>query len=127
MDQLANVSSIMVIGSDAHFCYLMRRYVIESFHNAIFAYLGDDTLSMAENNPPAAIILEVDQPDTRGWDLLKKLKANKETQDIPVVLCSWQDEDQRGFEAGADAYLHKPILFSDFKQVLSLIGIESCQ
>jgi CheY-like chemotaxis protein len=127
MDQRADTSSIMVIGSDSHFCYLMRRYVSESFHNVIFAYLGDDALALAQKEIPAAIILEVDQPDTRGWDLLKTLKANLNTQNIPVVLCSWLDDDQRGIEEGADACLRKPILFSDFKRVLSLIGIESCQ
>jgi CheY-like chemotaxis protein len=127
MDQLANASSIMVIGSDAHFCYLMRRYVIESMHKIVFAYLGDDALALAQKETPAAIILEVDQPDTRGWELLKSLKSNKTTKQIPVVLCSWKEEDQRGIEEGADAYLHKPILFSDFKKVLALIGMESCQ
>jgi CheY-like chemotaxis protein len=126
MDQKAD-ASIMVIGADSHFCYLMRRYVLESSHNIVFAYLGDDALALAQKEIPAAIILEVDQPDTRGWELLKLLKNDQTTQNIPVVLCSWLDEDQRVIEEGADAYLRKPILFSDFKTVLSLLGIESCQ
>ncbi len=126
MDQKVN-ASIMVIGADSHFCYLMRRYVLESAHKIIFAYLGDDALALAQKEIPAAIILEVDQPDTRGWELLKILKIDKATQNIPIVLCSWLNEDQRGIEEGADACLRKPILYSEFKTVLSLIGIKSCQ
>jgi CheY-like chemotaxis protein len=127
MDQRVNRSSIMVIGTDSHFCYLMRRYVVESAHNVVFAYMGDDAIELARQDTPLAIILEVDRPDNRGWDLIKMLKANQTTQNIPVVLCSWQDDDQRGIDAGADAFLRKPILFSDFKAVLTLIGINSCQ
>lgn len=117
----------MVIGTDSHFCYLMRRYVLESSHNIVFAYLGDDAVDLAQKEAPAAIILEVDQPETRGWDLLRILKSHPVTQNIPIVLCSWQDEDQRGMEEGAEACLRKPILYPEFKAVLSLLGIDTCE
>lgn len=120
---LVDAPSIMVIGADSHFCYLMRRYVKKSAHNIIFAYVGDDVLALARREKPIAIILEVDQPDTWGWSVFQALKKTDETAEIPMVLCSWQDEAQRGIDAGAEACLRKPILYEDFLSALIQIGI----
>jgi len=126
MDQ-AEDTSIMVIGIDSHFCYLMRRYVKKSQHPIVFAYIGEDALAMAKRSGPAAIVLEVDQPDRSGWKLLHMLKSDSLTQHIPVVLCSWTEDEQNGLSEGADAFLRKPILFNDFTNALETIGIHTCR
>lgn len=120
-----DAATIMVIGDDSHFCYLMRRYVKKSMHRILFAYLGEDALTLAQREKPAAIVLEVDTPSTVGWDVLRALKADQDTHDIPVVLCSWSDEQEHGVGKGADAYLRKPILYEDFVAALVGIGIRS--
>lgn len=125
MNQVDN-PSIMVIGADSHFCYLMRRYVKKSAHNIVFAYIGDDALALAQREKPAAIIMEVDQPDTGGWSVLNALKKDQSTAGIPIVLCSWQDDEERGIQAGAEIYLRKPILYDDFLDALNRIGIAPC-
>ena len=119
----ASSTSIMVIGADSHFCYLMRRYIQKSAHSIVFAYLGENALDLAVREQPAAIILETDQPDSAGWHVLKDLQSNCSTSSIPVVVCSWQDEGKHGLEAGAKACLRKPILYDDFVNVLASIGI----
>jgi CheY-like chemotaxis protein len=122
MEQAAK-ASIMVIGADSHFCYLMRRYVIKSAHDIIFAYLGDDALALAVESRPAAIVLEIDQPNANGWNVLHSLKKNTATQNIPVVLCSWLDDENFCLEEGADAYLRKPILYEHFYSTLTNLGV----
>ncbi len=117
-------TSIMVIGADSHFCYLMRRYIQKSAHPIVFAYLGENALDLAEREQPAVIILETDQPDNAGWHVLADLQSHCTTSSIPVVVCSWQDEGRRGLESGAKACLRKPILYDDFVNVLTSIGIE---
>jgi CheY-like chemotaxis protein len=119
-------ASIMVIGADSHFCYLMRRYVKKSAHSIIFAYIGEDALALAQRELPSAIILEVDQPDSGGWFVLRALRTNRVTCSIPVVLCSWMNDEKRGFEEGARVYLRKPILYDDFLLALNQIGVTSC-
>lgn len=118
-------ATIMVIGDDSNFCYLMRRYVRQSAHQIIFAYLGEDALALARRDTPCAIIIEVDLPGSTGWSILKDLKANRDTCSIPVVLCSWQEDDTRGIENGADIHLRKPILYDDFLSALSQLGIST--
>ena len=82
MNQAASVT-IMVVGDDSSFCYLMRRYVGKSAHQILFAYLGEDALALAQREKPAAIVLEVGLPGTMGWDVLRALRADQATCDIP--------------------------------------------
>ena len=119
MDQAAN-NQIMVIGGDSHFSYLMRRYARTSAHQIIFASLGDDALARARCERPAAIMLVVDPPEAIGWHTLQTLKADQETSKIPVIVCSWLDEEARSLASGADFYLHMPILFADFEAALAI-------
>jgi len=119
--------SIMVIGNDAHFCYLMQSYIRESSHQAVIASLIDDVLTLARREQPTAIIMEIDHPGNLGWYMLRELKSEMATSCIPVVLCSWLDEQTRGIAEGAAAYLRMPILYKDFISVLYEIGLNPCE
>ena len=119
----ATNARIMVIGSDSHFAYLMRRYVRTSSHQVIFAALCEDVPTQVQREKPAAIVLEADLPDNFGWHTLRALKTDQMTSRIPVILCSWLDERERGLLEGADVYLRMPLLFEDFGAALSHIGI----
>ena len=113
----------MVIGNDAHFCYLIQSYIRESSHLALITSWMDDALALARREQPAAIVMEIDHPGNPGWYFLRELKSELTTQCIPVVLCSWLDEHQRGLEEGAAACLRMPILYKDFVSVLTEIGL----
>jgi PleD family two-component response regulator len=119
--------SIMVIGEDANFCYLMRRYVLKTKHQIVFSFLGEDVLAIAEREKPIAIIIEINASSSESWRLLQSVKSNLLTKKIPVILCSWQDEEKQSLEKGANAFLHMPILYDDFQAKLATIGIIPCQ
>jgi CheY-like chemotaxis protein len=112
-------STIMVIGNNAHFCYLMRRYIRKSMFQPLFSTVGEEALALAQQERPAAIVLEVDRPGTSSWQILHLLKGYPDTRNIPVVLCSWQEDAQYGLQEGASACLRMPILYEDFKAVLA--------
>jgi CheY-like chemotaxis protein len=114
---------ILIVGRESSFTYLMDRYSTQSAHRAVFVGEHEDILTMAQREKPAAIMLEVDRPDGIGWDQVRMLKAHPETRDIPLVLCAWENIEQQCIDEGADAYLHKPILYQDFLTALTRIGI----
>ena len=58
---------------------------------------------------PAAIILDLVLAGAAEWDLLIRLKREERTREIPVVIVSALDEQQKGLALGADAYLVKPV------------------
>ena len=119
----ALLAKIMVIGDDSHFCYLMRRYVRESSHPLVFSYAHDNFLEIAQQAGPAVIVLEANLQGSASWQALRTLKSSPEVNCIPIILCSWEDEEARGLETGADVYLRMPILFNDFIDALARIGI----
>jgi DNA-binding response OmpR family regulator len=120
MDQTSN-NRIIVAGGDSNFSYLMQRYVSRCAHKIIYANLGEDLIELAKFQKPVAIILEVDRPKTIGWQLLQDLKTDQETVTIPVIVCSWLEEETLAFDQGANAYLRMPILYSDFEITLESI------
>lgn len=120
MDQIAK-KRIMIIGRDSHFSYLLQRFVRTSSYRAIPVNLGDDVLSSAREQRPDAIVLELDGPESMGWQALRALKSDPEAAQIPVIVCSWLDESARGLAAGANAYLRMPFLYEEFGAALTTL------
>ncbi len=58
---------------------------------------------------PAVVILDVMMPHQDGWEVLKALKSDPETQNIPVVICSVITEQKLALSLGASDYLVKPV------------------
>jgi CheY-like chemotaxis protein len=112
---------IMIVGGNKQFMYIIQRFVRASAHQIIFANLGEDILTRVQCEKPAAIVLEVDLPDTVGWHTLQSLKADPNTGRIPVIVCSWLDQEVRCLEHGADLYLRMPIMYTDFEVALTSI------
>jgi signal transduction histidine kinase/CheY-like chemotaxis protein len=62
---------------------------------------------------PFAITLDVMMPQKDGWQVLHDLKHNPETRDIPILICSILQEEEKGYSLGASEYLVKPFLQDD--------------
>ena len=48
----AEISTILVIGNNAHFCYLMRRYIRKSMFQPLFSTVGEEALALAQRKSP---------------------------------------------------------------------------
>lgn len=75
------------------------------------AYDGPTALAFIEESRPDCVVLDVMLPKISGWDILKFLKSNPETSEIPVVMVTAKvgERDQlRGLGAGAVKYITKP-------------------
>ena len=79
----------------------------------IAAASGIKALEMASGEPrPDLILLDIMMPDMDGFEVLKRLREEPATRDIPVILVTAlidEDSEQRGFGLGAADYIHKPI------------------
>ena len=70
-------------------------------------------LTLAKENKPDLILLDIQMPEMDGFETLKRLRANPETAKIPVIFLTAQRKDPesiaKGLAMGADQYLTKPI------------------
>jgi signal transduction histidine kinase/CheY-like chemotaxis protein len=76
---------------------------------AIWARSGEEGLDLARSRPPAAILLDIVLPGVGGWDVLRALKSDPKTRDIPVAIVSMVDNRELGLALGVDAYFTKPV------------------
>jgi CheY-like chemotaxis protein len=63
-------------------------------------------------------------PGYDGWHVLNDLKSNPETRDVPVIVCSIVEEQEKGFNLGAADYLVKPILEDEILNALDRLNIK---
>ncbi len=74
---------------------------------------GETALRVARGDPkPDLILLDVMMPGMDGYEVCRRLKAEVETEDIPVIFLTARTEvedEHRGFEVGAVDYIAKPI------------------
>ena len=90
-------------------------------HDCMEAVDGLEALEKALAFKPDAIILDVMMPKMDGITVCKKLRANPTTENIPIIILSGQSHinaEGEGLEAGANAYLRKPM---DPKEMLRLL------
>jgi len=71
---------------------------------------GEKGLKMAKNYNPSIILLDIILPKMSGFDVLKSLKNERQTKNIPVILLTnlgQRDDVQKGLDLGAEDYLIK--------------------
>ena len=89
--------------------YLAR--LLDSCYEVETVTDGMAALNAVQNNPPDLILSDVMMPGMDGFTLLRSLREQPQTQEIPIILLSARaGEESRieGLEAGADDYLIKP-------------------
>ncbi len=96
----------------------LRTYLVESLkskYKVIEAKDGKQGWQRALTSHPQVIVSDVDMPFMNGIELLQKLKSDKRTKHIPVILLTVLSDhanQMTGLEAGASDYLSKPFSFN---------------
>ena len=81
--------------------------------DALEAACAADGLRLADEATPDVILLDMMLPDISGMEFLRRVRAKKQFEDLPVVILSAladPDTIREGRETGADHYLTKPYL-----------------
>ena len=96
-------------------------YLRQLGFNLLVAEGGDDALEQIPITKPDLIILDVMMPGIDGFETCRRLKANQETCDIPVIFMTALSDTVdkvKGFEIGAVDYITKPV---QHEEVLSRV------
>ena len=102
---------ILVVDDDPGVRNALQRALKLEGYDVELAVDGMDGLEQAASGPDA-VILDVMMPNMDGLECTRKLKANPDTRDIPIIMLSAFAERKdilAGLEAGADEYLSKPL------------------
>ena len=91
------------------------------------AMQGELGLKLIREDLPQLVLLDLNLPDISGEEVLRQLKANAETQSIPVIILSadaTETSTARLLEAGAFAYLYKPVNIPKLMQLVEGIRFD---
>ncbi|OWY63366.1 hypothetical protein B7486_53520 [cyanobacterium TDX16] len=87
--------------------------------DSIAAYHGRGAIEMAQQYQPDLILLDIMMPEMDGMEVLKRLRNNPQTREIPVVAVTGMDENREYFLlAGFDGWLGKPIFVEELEEVI---------
>ncbi len=85
--------------------------LLKNDYKVVIAKSGKCAVDIAVNTKPHLILLDVVMPDMNGFEVIKKLKSQHCTQDIPVIFITGlnsESDEEHGLELGANDYIHKP-------------------
>lgn len=102
---------ILIVDDDVDSLRLIAMMLQRHGYEVGQANSGNQALSKAEAEKPNLIILDVMMPDMNGLEVCRRLRANPNTNKIPIIMFTAKtliDDKVKGFEAGADDYLTKP-------------------
>lgn len=110
---------ILVIDDDSEVRYTIGQYLISKGYSVEYAENSDDGIKKALELQPFAITLDIMMPDKDGWTVMKELKENEETKDIPVILISITGDKNLGYGLGAFEFFIKPLSADKLLSALS--------
>jgi signal transduction histidine kinase/CheY-like chemotaxis protein len=100
---------VLVVEDDAHAYELIATALGTAGYISVRARHGEEVMRLARETRPVAVTLDLVLPGVDGWEVLKALKSDPSTRDIPVVIISRVDERELGVALGADDYFVKPV------------------
>ncbi len=100
---------VLVVEDDAHAYDLISAALGSAGYLSVRARHGEEAIKLARESRPVAVTLDLVLPGLDGWEVLKKLKSDEVTRDIPVVIISMVDNRDLGVALGADDYFIKPV------------------
>lgn len=108
MDSSKNRSRIYIIDDSQLFLKLysnsLSRFDVTAFLDPA------EALEMIISDPPDIVLTDLEMPILPGIELVKKVRKNKKTKNLPMIICTSRDDEdtfKAAFEAGANDFINK--------------------
>ncbi len=107
-DPAPSSRTILVVDDFEANLSLLKRWLAVDGYEVLTARSGEAALALAAGRRPALVLLDVQLPDFDGFEVIRRLKTDPSTRDLPVVLLTAAHADPSA-ELVADDYLSKPV------------------
>ncbi|MDP4007124.1 MAG: response regulator [bacterium] len=104
------MAKILIVEDDKFLRELIMQKVSKEGYEVVGAVDGEEGMKMAKTEQPGLILLDLILPTVDGFDVLRQLKEEASTKNIPVIILSnlGQKEDvEKGKQLGAEDYIVK--------------------
>lgn len=102
---------ILVVEDEEDLASLVEVNLSLAGYDVVVASTGEDGLRAIREHDPDAVLLDVMLPGIDGWNVLRTVKEDRSTRDLPVIMLTAMSEERdliRGHLQGAVEYVTKP-------------------
>lgn len=102
---------ILVCDDERHIVRLIQVNLERQGYQVVTAFDGKEGLEKIKAEKPNCVVLDVMMPYMDGFEVLKSLRRDPETENLPVIMLTAKAQDKdvfEGYHYGADMYLTKP-------------------
>jgi len=104
-------SKILIVEDDLDVAEMLNAYFRIQDYEVFAVNWGEDGVRSCQTVHPDLVILDIRLPDIDGYEVAKRLRSDRRTQDIPIIFLTEKRERAdrlQGLELGADDYITKP-------------------
>jgi len=104
-------SKILIVEDDLDVAEMLNAYFRVQGYEVFTVNWGEDGVRAAQTVSPDLIILDIRLPDIDGYEVARRVRSDRRTNEIPIIFLTEKREriDRlQGFEVGADDYITKP-------------------
>ncbi len=102
---------VLVCDDERHIVRLIQVNLERQGYNVVTAFDGKEGLEKIRSEKPNLVVLDVMMPYMDGFEVLKTIRREPETENLPVIMLTAKAQDKdvfEGYHYGADMYLTKP-------------------
>ncbi len=102
---------VLVCDDERHIVRLIQVNLERQGYNVVTAFDGKEGLEKIRTEKPNVVVLDVMMPYMDGFEVLKTIRREPETENLPVIMLTAKAQDKdvfEGYHYGADMYLTKP-------------------
>ncbi|MEE9913736.1 MAG: response regulator [Deltaproteobacteria bacterium] len=111
MDSDKAMQTLLLVDDEAANLSLLSE-VLKSDYKIMIAKDGKKAVTIAQSGqPPDLILLDIMMPEMDGYEVLRRLKSNMDTRNIPIIFVTSkgkEEDETKGLEMGAVDYIPKP-------------------
>ena len=118
------MTKVLVIDDDSMVRETIVRLLILEGYQVIESAYGQAGYAAAISDSPNIILLDLNMPIMDGFEVLRKLKSNPETERIPVIVLTARidaESERRCMAAGATDYIKKPWGPAELQERIAII------
>lgn len=107
---------ILVVDDEDDILHFLDLVLSEKGYAVKTATSGHEALTHAQLDPPDLVLLDIMMPQMDGWEVLKLLRVDEATSQVPVAMLSARTEARdrvQGLQEGAIDYICKPFSLSE--------------
>lgn len=119
------MAKILIVDDEHMTSEMLATFLKLMGHEAVDAFSSKQAWDKLAYVIPDAVLLDIMLPDVNGLEMCRQLRSNSTTTDLPIIMISAYSPPltREATEAGANAYLVKPISLQSLRNTLASVGI----